>query len=183
MLMGVVHMPSNMFSTTGTSVSVIFLDKNKVKEPMFIDASKIGQQVKIDGERCTVLSDADVKKIVTAFIDRETIESFSSPVSLKKIRENGFSFQAGGYLPDPQIVKDYDVGENLANLAFEKISEFHQGSLSSIQSRKNLIDFLDVSKEEVVKIVEGLRSERAGLEELLDKYYANFPEYVDRADD
>lgn len=46
MLRGVVSMPSNIFATTGTSVSVLFLDKANTKgDIVLMDASKLGTTV------------------------------------------------------------------------------------------------------------------------------------------
>ena len=45
-LRGVVTMPSNIFATTNTNVSILFIDKNKVDEVILIDASKLGTTIK-----------------------------------------------------------------------------------------------------------------------------------------
>ncbi|MCZ4238182.1 N-6 DNA methylase, partial [Staphylococcus equorum] len=46
-LRGVVSMPSNIFATTGTNVSILFIDKaNKSDKAVFIDASKLGEEYK-----------------------------------------------------------------------------------------------------------------------------------------
>ena len=42
-------MPSNIFANTSTSVSVILIDKSGVNNPVFIDASKLGDETK-DGK-------------------------------------------------------------------------------------------------------------------------------------
>ena len=40
-------MPSNIFANTGTSVSVLFIDKsNKDGEIMLVDASNLGKKIK-----------------------------------------------------------------------------------------------------------------------------------------
>ena len=47
MLRGVVSMPSNIFATTGTNVSVLLLDKANTKgDIVLMDASKLGTTVK-----------------------------------------------------------------------------------------------------------------------------------------
>jgi len=44
MLRGVVSMPSNIFATTGTNVSILFLDKANAKgDIVLMDASNSGQ--------------------------------------------------------------------------------------------------------------------------------------------
>lgn len=58
MLRGVVSMPSNIFATTGTNVSIIFLGKeNRDGQVILMDASKLGTKEKVDGKnQRTVLS-------------------------------------------------------------------------------------------------------------------------------
>ena len=47
MVSGVISMPSNLFATTGTNVSVLFLDKDRNKKDcILIDASDIGKKIK-----------------------------------------------------------------------------------------------------------------------------------------
>ena len=46
MLAGVVSMPSNIFATTGTNVSILFIDKTNKGDVVLIDASKLGETVK-----------------------------------------------------------------------------------------------------------------------------------------
>ena len=43
MLAGVVTMPSNIFATTGTNVSVVFIDKENNEDVVLIDASNLGE--------------------------------------------------------------------------------------------------------------------------------------------
>ena len=49
MLSGVISMPSNIFATTGTNVSIIFIDKENKGDVVLIDASNLGKKVK-DGK-------------------------------------------------------------------------------------------------------------------------------------
>lgn len=62
MLRGVVSMPSNIFATTGTNVSILFLDKdNKDGKVILMDASKLGTKEKVDGKnQRTVLSEEEI---------------------------------------------------------------------------------------------------------------------------
>ena len=46
MLAGVVSMPSNIFATTGTNVSILFIDKKNKGDVVLIDASNLGTKVK-----------------------------------------------------------------------------------------------------------------------------------------
>lgn len=56
MLAGVVSMPSNIFATTGTNVSILFIDKKNKGDVVLIDASNLGTKVKEGKNQKTVLS-------------------------------------------------------------------------------------------------------------------------------
>ncbi|EAD2324698.1 SAM-dependent DNA methyltransferase, partial [Listeria monocytogenes] len=69
-LKGVVSMPSNIFATTGTNVSVIFIDKTNNTDDakvVLVDASKLGTKVKDGKSQKTLLSSEDEKQIIQAF--------------------------------------------------------------------------------------------------------------------
>ena len=58
MIRGIISMPSNIFATTGTQVSVLFIDKStSYKSVMLLDASNLGTKVKDGKNQKTLLSD------------------------------------------------------------------------------------------------------------------------------
>lgn len=98
MLAGVVSMPSNIFATTGTNVSILFLDKaNKQGDIVLIDASKLGTTIKEGKNQKTQLSDDDNSKIVDTFHRKEAVDDFSVAVSYEQIAEKNYSLSAGQY--------------------------------------------------------------------------------------
>jgi type I restriction enzyme M protein len=98
MLRGVVSMPSNIFATTGTNVSILFLDKANVKgEIVLMDASKLGETVKEGKNQKTLLSEAEENQIIEMFNARKAVEDFSVVVSYEQIKEKNYSFSAGQY--------------------------------------------------------------------------------------
>lgn len=99
MLRGVVSMPSNIFATTGTNVSILFLDKEqKDGKVMLMDASKLGTKEKVDGKnQRTVLSQEEIERIVNTFNAGETVEDFCVAVSYEEIEQKKLSFSAGQY--------------------------------------------------------------------------------------
>ena len=99
MLRGVVSMPSNIFATTGTNVSVVFLDNTKkYDKAILMDASKLGTKVKVDGKnQRTVLSDEEIKDIINTFNNFEAKDDFSVVVDYDKIEQKKCSFSAGQY--------------------------------------------------------------------------------------
>lgn len=95
---GVVSMPSNVFANTGTNVSVLFFDKSKARDKVvLVDASKLGEKVKVDGNQKTVLHDDDVEKIISTFRNAEAVDNFSVVVGYDEIKEKNYSLSAGQY--------------------------------------------------------------------------------------
>lgn len=97
MLAGVVSMPSNIFATTGTNVSILFIDKNNKKDVVLIDASKLGETVKEGKNQKTVLHEDEENKIINTFNKKEVIEDFSVAVSYDEIKAKNYSLSAGQY--------------------------------------------------------------------------------------
>ncbi|MGR5571510.1 HsdM family class I SAM-dependent methyltransferase [Limosilactobacillus fermentum] len=102
-LAGVVSMPSNIFATTGTNVSVVFIDKGRAEdqeEVFLVDASKLGSKVKEDnGTQKTVLSNSEEQQIIDSFVNKEAIEDFSIAVKLVDVKARNYSLSAGQYFP------------------------------------------------------------------------------------
>lgn len=102
-LAGVVSMPSNIFATTGTNVSVVFIDKGRTadqEEVFLVDASKLGSKVKEDnGTQKTVLSNDEEQQIIDSFVNKEAIEDFSVAVKLADVKARNYSLSAGQYFP------------------------------------------------------------------------------------
>ena len=97
-LRGVVSMPSNIFANTGTNVSVVFIDKgNTSGEVILIDASKLGEKIKIDGNQKTVLRDFEIEQIVNTFKAKEEVDDFSKKVTFEDIKGKKYSLSAGQY--------------------------------------------------------------------------------------
>lgn len=97
MLAGVVSMPSNIFATTGTNVSIIFLDAANKDEVVLIDASNLGMTVKEGKSQKTLLSAAEENQIIKTFTDKEAVEDFSVAVSYEEIKTKNYSLSAGQY--------------------------------------------------------------------------------------
>jgi type I restriction enzyme M protein len=98
MLRGVVSMPSNIFATTGTNVSILFLDKANTKgDIVLMDATKLGTTVKEGKNQKTLLSDAEEQMIVDTFNKHEAVEDFTVVVSYEQIKEKNYSLSAGQY--------------------------------------------------------------------------------------
>jgi type I restriction enzyme M protein len=98
MLRGVVSMPSNIFATTGTNVSILFLDKENSKgDIVLVDASKLGTTVKEGKNQRTLLSPQEEDTIIDVFNKHEAKEDFSVVVSYDDIKAKNYSLSAGQY--------------------------------------------------------------------------------------
>lgn len=135
MLKGVVSMPSNIFATTGTNVSVIFIDKNNSDgNIVLMDASKLGTIIKEGKNKKTVLSTEEENIIINAFNKLESIDDLSVVVSYEQIREKNYSFSAGQYF---DIKIEYvDINKEEFD---SKVEEF-KSKLSNLLTESNKLD-------------------------------------------
>ena len=126
MLRGVVSMPSNIFANTGTNVSVLFIDKQHTGDVILMDASKLGSKVKMnDNNQRTVLSDAEIERIINTFNAGQPVEDFCVTVSDEQIKEKKYSFSAGQY---------FEVKIEYVNLTPAEFAEKMQGFQTRLQA-------------------------------------------------
>lgn len=98
MLRGVISMPSNIFATTGTNVSILFIDNNNKKgDIVLMDASKLGTTIKEGKNQKTLLSKDEENLIISTFNKHKEVEDFTVVVSYDEIKEKNCSFSAGQY--------------------------------------------------------------------------------------
>lgn len=147
-LRGVVSMPSNIFASTGTNVSVLFLDKKADSEHIVLmDASKLGETIKEGKNQRTVLTREEEDRIVETFNNKEAIENLSVVVTTEQIQEKNYSFSAGQY---------FDVKIDYVNITAAEFQEKMQG----FEERLNALfvegNRLDV---EIQKQLKGVRYE------------------------
>lgn len=124
-LRGVVSMPSNIFANTGTNVSVLFIDKQHTGDVILMDASKLGSKVKVDDNQRTVLSDAEIERIIDTFNAGQPVEDFCVTVSDEQIKEKKYSFSAGQY---------FEVKIEYVNLTPAEFAEKMQGFQTRLQA-------------------------------------------------
>lgn len=97
MLAGVVSMPSNIFATTGTNVSILFIDSANKNGVVLLDASNLGTKVKDGKNQKTLLSEAEEDCIIATFNAKQAVEDFSVVVSYDDIAAKNYSLSAGQY--------------------------------------------------------------------------------------
>lgn len=149
MLKGVVSMPSNIFATTGTNVSVIFIDKeSKSNEVVLMDASKLGKKIKVDSKnQKTVLSVEEEQQIIDAFNKQEAVEDLSVVVSCDKIKEKNYSFSAGQY---------FDIKIEYVDITQEQFAEKMKGIERDLKGHFTESERL---QEELFKTLNGMNYE------------------------
>ncbi|QHI35335.1 Type I restriction enzyme EcoKI M protein [Kordia antarctica] len=147
MLAGVVSMPSNIFATTGTNVSILFLDKTNTENVVLIDASNLGEKVKEGKNQKTVLTEAEEQQIIDVFASKEAKDDFSVVVSYEDIAAKNYSLSAGQY---------FEVKIEYVDITPKEFTEKMQGF------ETNLHDLFAESKQlekEIQDNLKGLRYE------------------------
>jgi type I restriction enzyme M protein len=125
MLAGVVSMPSNIFATTGTNVSILFIDDANKECVVLVDASNLGTKVKDGKNQKTLLSDAEEDRITTTFNGKQAVEDFSVVVSYDAIVGKNYSLSAGQY---------FDVRIEYSELTHAQFAEKMLGFTSSLDN-------------------------------------------------
>ncbi len=97
MLAGVVSMPSNIFATTETNVSILFIDASNKRDVVLIDASNLGTKVKDRKNQKTLLSTEEEDRIIATFNAKEAVEDFSVLVGYEQLASKNFILSAGQY--------------------------------------------------------------------------------------
>ena len=148
MLRGVVSMPSNIFATTGTNVSVLLLDKANTKgDIVLMDASKLGTTVKEGKNQKTVLSYDEEQLIIDTFNKHEPVDDFTVIVSYEQIKQKNCSFSAGQYF-DVKI--EYT---DITPIEFQIKMDTKKKILNDLFNKSKLLEI------EIMKQLESLRYE------------------------
>lgn len=132
LLAGVISMPSNIFATTGTNVSILFLDASNDGDIVLIDASNLGEQIKDGKNQKVYLTVEDENKIINNFTNKINEEYFSIVLNYDDLVKKNYSFSAGQY---------FTVTVKNEELSSEEFDEF------ITENTKNLKQLFDHSKE------------------------------------
>ncbi|WP_201575329.1 class I SAM-dependent DNA methyltransferase [Psychrobacter immobilis] len=147
MLAGVVSMPSNIFATTGTNVSILFIDDSNDGDVVLVDASNLGQKVKEGKNQKTVLSAEEEQQIINTFNNKEQIDDLSAIVSYDDIKAKNYSFSAGQY---------FEVKIEYVDITAEQFREKMQGYTDNLD---RLFSESHELEGEIKKQLEGLKYE------------------------
>lgn len=125
MLAGVVSMPSNIFATTGTNVSILFIDDSNKNDVVLIDASNLGQKIKDGKNQKTVMTAEEEQQIIDVFNSKQVVEDFSVTVSYDEIEAKNHSLSAGQY---------FDVKIEYVDISPEQFAAKMKGFTSSLEN-------------------------------------------------
>lgn len=138
-LSGVIHMPSNIFANTNTSVSIIFIDKSKSdNKVMLVDGSHLGEKMKLDEGQRTILMESERKKIIETFKKRKEEPEFSALVSIDEIQENNYTISAGQYVELKEEILDFDIDERIDFLSNKILNNIKEGEILN-RSIRNML--------------------------------------------
>jgi type I restriction enzyme M protein len=141
-LRGVVSMPSNIFASTGTNVSVLFLDKKADNQHIVLmDASKLGETIKEGKNQRTVLTTEEEDKIISTFNEKQAVEDLSVVVSKEEIAAKNYSFSAGQYFEVKIEYTDITAeqfAEKMTGFENRLVDLFQHGNSLDLEIQKQL---------------------------------------------
>lgn len=134
-LRGVVSMPSNIFASTGTNVSVLFLDKEADSEHIvLLDASKLGETVKEGKNQRTVLTPNEEQLIIDTFNNKKAVEDLSVVVTKAEIEAKNYSFSAGQYF---EVKIEYN---EITSLEFTSKMKVFENNLMALFAESKILE-------------------------------------------
>lgn len=157
---GCISMPSNVFATTGTNVSVLFFDNSRrIENPkenderhkqdsvILIDASKLGEEYKDGNNQRRRLRPEEIDLIVDTFAKKEAVDDFSVYVTYEEIIAKKYALAAGQYF-DVKIeyvdMTPKEFNEKMAGYQAELVKLFDEGD----KLQKEIIEQLKKVKYE-----------------------------------
>lgn len=157
---GCISMPSNVFATTGTNVSVLFFDNSRrIENPkenderhkqdsvILIDASKLGEEYKDGNNQRRRLRPEEIDLIVDTFAKKEAVDDFSVYVAYEEIIAKKYALAAGQYF-DVKIeyvdMTPEEFNEKMAGYQAELVKLFDEGD----KLQKEIIEQLKKVKYE-----------------------------------
>ncbi len=121
MLRGVITMPKNIFSTTGTQVSVIFLENNDSdEEVLFIEAANLGSKSdESERNQKIVLSSEEKQLIINTYKERKVQNGFSVKADWNLIKKKEYRLSPSSYFEHKLEYEEYSkkqLSQNMISL-------------------------------------------------------------------
>ncbi|WP_445776820.1 type I restriction-modification system subunit M [Shewanella sp.] len=120
----IIGLPANIFFGTGIPTVILVLkQKRENNDVLIVDASK--HFVK-EGKN-NKLQASDIKRIVDAVINRDSIEKFSQVVSKQTLRDNGYNLNIPRYVDASPAAESWDLHATmLGGIPNSEIAQLHQ---------------------------------------------------------
>lgn len=157
---GCISMPSNVFATTGTNVSVLFFDNSRrIENPkenderhkqdsvILIDASKLGEEYKDGNNQRRRLRPEEIDLIVDTFAKKEAVDDFSVYVTYEEIIAKKYALAAGQY---------FDVKIEYVDMTLEEFNEKMAGYQAELVK---LFDEGDKLQKEIIEQLKKVKYE------------------------
>ena len=138
----IISMPSNIFATTGTNVSILFINKEKKSESIkLIDASNLGEEINDGDNLKTFLSEDDENQIINAYNSEESITGLLDIIKYEQIIEKKYSLNPGMYRKVKIDIYDWNEDEfkNILDSNLLEIDDKIENSKKSLKDIKDLI--------------------------------------------
>ena len=120
----IIGLPANIFFGTGIPTVILVLkQKRENNDVLIVDASK--HFVK-EGKN-NKLQASDIKRIVDAVINRDSIEKFSQVVSKQTLRDNGYNLNIPRYVDSSPAAESWDLHATmLGGIPNSEIAQLHR---------------------------------------------------------
>lgn len=145
----VIGMPANLFFGTSIPTTVIVLKKNRTtRDVLFIDASSEF----IKGKNQNKLSEDNIAKIISTFVDRKDVEKYAHVASFEEIKENDYNLNIPRYVDtfeEEEPVDMVSIGKEIKQIREEKqaLEKTLFETISSLQTSEENAEWLQGALE------------------------------------
>ncbi len=152
----IIGMPAGIFYNTSIPTTIIILKKKdrEKRDVLFIDASKEFTK----GKAQNTMNDNHLKKIIDAYIQRESIEKFAHLASFEEIKKNDFNLNIPRYVDTFEEEEQIDLREVTSEIA--KITkEINNSQKLLLEMLSDLVGTDDETEKELQDAIKNLMEE------------------------
>lgn len=181
----IVGLPANVFFGTGIPTCLLILKKTRTEDDiLFIDASKGF----IKAGNKNKLREADVQKIVDAYVDRKDIDKFARLVSYKEIEENDFNLNISRYINSEEDPEKFDAFGLMRGsipkkeldekfpLLWEKFPSLYKDLFDQVND-----DYVLLKVEDIIETInnnEEVKDTKASYKSTIDEFAKELKDYI-----
>lgn len=127
----VIGLPEKLFSYTAIPVMLFKLSKKAVENTLFIDASKEFKK----GAKLNLLEPEHIKKIVSVYKERKSVDKFATLASLQQIKDNDYNYNIPRYVDNYEAPPEIDVEQLFQDI--KAIREEEKATLAELERMTN----------------------------------------------